>query len=135
MYTRWICGVGGDLRKVSLYSAGLTDFMLNLRIYYQLSPARLSTCPLTIHALLHIADGIMACGPVWAYWAFPMERYCAQLQRAVFNSRRHPYATLDKYIVENAMLTHLKLRYNISSELSLKPQPNETFGHRVITCE
>ena len=88
-----------------------------------------------MHALLHIADGIKACGPVWAYWAFPMERYCAQLQRAVFSSRRHPYATLDKYIFENAMLTHLKLRYNLFSELSLMPQSNQAHEFHVVTCE
>ena len=62
-----------------------------------------------LHALLHIADGIEACGPVWAYCAFPMERYCARLQRAVINSRRHPYATLDKFIAEEAMLMQLKI--------------------------
>ena len=58
---------------------------------------------MTVHALLHIADGIDACRPVWAYWAFPMERYCAILQQAVNNSRRHPYVTLDKYIAEDAV--------------------------------
>ena len=94
---------------------------LFLRLYYQYSPARLSTCTLTIHALLHIADGIEACGPVWAYWAFPMERYCSTLQRAVFNSRRHPYDTLDKYIAEDAMLSQLKIRYNLKSKLDWRP--------------
>lgn len=43
------------------------------RIYYQLSEDRVSACPLTVHALLHIADSIEAMGPVWCYWAFPME--------------------------------------------------------------
>lgn len=54
--------------------------LIMLRLYYQLSPKRLSTCPVTVHALLHLADGIEACGPVWAYWAFPMERFCGILQ-------------------------------------------------------
>ena len=84
---------------------------------------------------MHIADGIEACGPVWAYWAFPMERYCARLQRAVFNSRRHPYATLDKYIADTAMLTQLKLRYDLFSDLSLMQSRNENYGRQIATCE
>ena len=109
--------------------------MLDYRLYYQRQPTRLPTCPLTIHALLHIADGIEACGPVWAYWAFPMERYCGLLQRAVLHSRRHPYVTLDKFIAEDAMLSQLKMRYNLYSELSLQPQKSEERGYQVPTCE
>ena len=108
---------------------------LFLRLYYQYSPARLSTCTLTIHALLHIADGIEACGPVWAYWAFPMERYCARLQRAVLNSRRHPYITLDKFIAEDAMLTQIKMRYSLYNELSLTRKRSEGTGHSVPNCK
>ena len=92
-------------------------------------------CPLSIHALLHIADGIEACGPVWAYWAFPMERYCSTLQRAVLNSRRHPYVTLDRFIAEDAMLSQLKLRYNLHSELSLQPPKNGMTSYSIPACE
>ena len=42
------------------------------RYYYQMNPERLGTCPLTIHALLHIADSILETGPVWTAWAFPI---------------------------------------------------------------
>ena len=89
---------------------------------------------MTIHALLHIADGIESCGPVWAYWAFPMERYCGLLQRAVLSSRRHPYVTLDKFIAEDAMISQLKMRYNLFSELSLQLRKNEV-GHCVSACD
>ncbi|CDO74857.1 hypothetical protein BN946_scf185004.g7 [Trametes cinnabarina] len=44
-----------------------------IRIYYQHDLQRLSACPVTVHALLHITDSIEATGPVWASWAFPME--------------------------------------------------------------
>ena len=64
-----------------------------------------------------------------------MERYCGYLQRAVFNSRRHPYATLDKFVAESAMLSQIKMRYNIFSELSLTQQPNSNYGHHVLSCE
>ncbi|KAI0755878.1 hypothetical protein BC629DRAFT_1296691 [Irpex lacteus] len=91
--------------------------------YYQYKPERLPTCVLTIHALLHIADSIEAIGPVWAYWAFPMERYCGILQRSV-RSRRFPFANLAQTVLSDARLKQLGLRYNIRQMLSLKPPPN-----------
>ncbi|KAF7349606.1 hypothetical protein MSAN_01686300 [Mycena sanguinolenta] len=79
--------------------------LLTLRIFLTLEAKndiileyieRLPICPLTIHALLHIADSIKFTGPVWCYWAFPMERY-----------------------FEKAQLTQIMTVYNAFSELSL----------------
>lgn len=88
------------------------------RIYYQHSNDRLSACPLTIHALLHIADSIEATGPVWAAWAFPIERYCGTIASAV-KSRRFPWASIDRRITEIAQLMQIKLRYDLKEELLL----------------
>ncbi|KAI0749180.1 hypothetical protein C8Q80DRAFT_1311190 [Daedaleopsis nitida] len=90
------------------------------RLYYQHDPKRLSVCPLTIHALLHIADSIVEAGPVWTCWAFPMERYCGSLQGAI-KSRRYPYASLNRYVLDRARLTQIKLRYDLAETLSMKP--------------
>ncbi|KAH9849072.1 hypothetical protein C2E23DRAFT_870815 [Lenzites betulinus] len=87
-------------------------------IYYQHDPQRLSACPLTIHALLHIAQSIRFAGPVWASWAFPMERYCGSLLPAIMN-RRYPYACLDRYVLDQARLAHIKLLYGLEEQLSL----------------
>ncbi|KAF5353611.1 hypothetical protein D9758_013768 [Tetrapyrgos nigripes] len=87
-------------------------------LYYQHDPQRLSMCPLTVHALLHIAPSIRACGPVWCYWAFPMERYCGIIQPAI-RSRHFPYASLGRYILEDARLTQIKVLYDVADELSL----------------
>ncbi|KAH7879638.1 uncharacterized protein C8R40DRAFT_1200788 [Lentinula edodes] len=89
------------------------------RIYYQYSPERLPVCPLTIHALLHIAPSIKATGPVWCYWAFPMERYCGAIQPAI-RSRRFPFASLARYVLEDARLTQIKVFYDKIDELSLQ---------------
>lgn len=70
--------------------------------------------------MLHIADSIKATGPVWCYWAFPMERYCGALQPAI-RSRRFPYASLDRHVTEDAQLTQIKIIYNMSEELALRP--------------
>jgi hypothetical protein len=88
-------------------------------MYYQHNPDRISACPLTVHALLHIAPCIKATGPVWCYWAFPMERYCGVLQPAIRN-RRFPFASLDRHVLEEAQLTQVGAIYDKAEELSLK---------------
>ncbi|KAJ7342463.1 hypothetical protein DFH08DRAFT_782878 [Mycena albidolilacea] len=88
------------------------------RIYFQYDVSRMGVCPLTIHALLHIAAGIKFCGPVWCYWAFPMERFCGSIQPGI-RSRRFPWASIDRYLVEVAQLTQIKTVYNVALELSL----------------
>lgn len=60
-------------------------------------------------------------GPVWTYWAFPMERFCGKLLRCV-KSRRHPFANIDSYITAVAQIDTIKNRYNAHRELSLLPQ-------------
>ncbi|KAJ7787859.1 hypothetical protein B0H14DRAFT_2399057, partial [Mycena olivaceomarginata] len=76
----------------------------------------LSACPLTIHALLHIADGIEAAGPVWAYWAFPMERFCGRLQPCI-KSRRFPFASIDGHVVAMAQLAIIKVKHGLDLRL------------------
>ena len=88
------------------------------RIYYQFDADRLAACPITIHALLHIADGILLLGPVWVYWAFGMERFCGQLARLI-RSRRFPFSNLDNQVLAQAQLTQIKNHYGLHKELSL----------------
>ena len=97
------------------------------RIYYQLSPDRVSACPVTIHAILHIPDSIEASGPVWVSWAFPTERYCGSLVPAI-RSRRFPFPSLDRYIAELAQLTQIKMLYNLEEILSLQVPKGDVAG-------
>ena len=91
-------------------------------------------CPLTIHALLHIADSIEMVGPVWAYWAFAMERYCGSLQPAI-RSRRHPYASLNRYLVDQAHLVHLKLIYpGLEKRLDFDPTKDSSRTVSIQGC-
>lgn len=87
-------------------------------LYYQYKPEWLSTCPLTIHVLLHIAWGIKTAGPVWTYWAFPMERHCSSLLPSI-KSRRHPYASISAFVSARAQLDQVQLIYNLQEELHL----------------
>jgi hypothetical protein len=49
-----------------------------------------------------------------------MERYCGVLQPAI-RSRRFPFASLDRHVVEDAQLTQIKAVFDKADELSLKP--------------
>ena len=49
-----------------------------------------------------------------------MERYFGSLQPAI-RSHRFPYASIDRYVVEDAQLTQIKVVYNCAEELALRP--------------
>ncbi|KAJ3912137.1 hypothetical protein F5877DRAFT_18594, partial [Lentinula edodes] len=84
----------------------------------------IALCPLTIHALLHIAPSIKAGGPVWCYWAFPMERSCGKLGPTI-RSRRFPFAALAQQVLEEARLAQISIFYNVHELLSLTPPLQE----------
>jgi hypothetical protein len=88
------------------------------RYYYCNQSVRLSACPLTLHALLHIAWGIRVAGPVWSYWAFPMERECNNLLCSI-KSRRHPYESINTFMIATAHLDQIRLLYNLQDVLNL----------------
>nr|GAT58175.1 predicted protein [Mycena chlorophos] len=76
--------------------------------YYQYEDARLSTCPLTIHALLHIPDDILNGGPMWCYWNYVTECYVGFLVRSS-KSRRNPYASFARRLHELTQNTAIKI--------------------------
>ena len=94
------------------------------RIFYQCDESRLSVCPLTIHALLHIADGIDAAGPMWCYWPFAMERFCGAVTRGNKN-RANPYASLDRRVRDVAQLQMVKVKFGLLETLSLRRPQGE----------
>jgi hypothetical protein len=59
-------------------------------------------------------------GPVWAYWAFPMEHHCGDILCNV-RSQQFPYASINKYITSCAQLVHITLLYGLHEKLSLLP--------------
>lgn len=62
-----------------------------------------------------------------------MERYCGLLQPAI-RSRRFPYACLNHYVLDHARLSHIKMKFNITSELVLRPSRQET-GTSIPSCK
>ena len=88
-----------------------------------------------MHSLLHIADGIEAIGPVWAAWAFVMERFCYWVKRHGVRSRKHALESLDNRILEVTQLEMAKARYGLTKTLSLKPKHGRTSKDKFPDCE
>jgi hypothetical protein len=103
------------------------------RLYYENNPARLSACPLTIHALLHVGWGIRVTGPVWTYWAYPMERHCNTLLQAI-KSKRHPYASITSFVSATAQLDQIRLLYDLYEVLDLDPDEKESSKLKPDQC-
>ena len=80
---------------------------------------------------IHIGWSIRETGPVWTYWAFPMERHCNSLLPSI-RSRRHPYASINTFVTATAQLDQIRLKFNAQQILRLKPEeraPKNTFVH------
>jgi hypothetical protein len=92
---------------------------LAFRLYYQHNPARIQTCPVNLHYLLHLADSIQQAGPAWCYWAFAMERYCSFLGASV-KSRRFPFANIARRIRDVTNLHIIREHYSLHPELNIK---------------
>lgn len=58
-------------------------------------------------------------GPVWCYWAFPMERFCGALGRTNLSTQL-PWQSLNETITQVAQLAQLKHMYGLSDELNLE---------------
>ncbi|KAG8709425.1 hypothetical protein FRC11_005568 [Ceratobasidium sp. 423] len=94
--------------------------------YYQHEANCLPTCPLTIHALLHLPYYIRTSGPLWTSWAFIMEQFCGHILPAVKN-RTRPYEHLANYVQCQAQMQVVSLNHCLQN--LAKPIVNFTYAH------
>ncbi|KAG1849213.1 hypothetical protein F4604DRAFT_1687491 [Suillus subluteus] len=78
------------------------------KYYYQYDKSRLPACTLPVHGMLHIADDIHQCGPVWTTWTFFLEHYCQKFKIAL-KSRVQPWGNLNKEVLYTAYLQQVVL--------------------------
>ncbi|KAI1002768.1 hypothetical protein K3495_g5434 [Podosphaera aphanis] len=69
-------------------------------VYFAKDPARIKSCTINIHALLHIAEFLRDNRPARCWWSFPLERYL-QLLKQQARSKSHISQS-----IENALLRH-----------------------------
>ncbi|QRV91989.1 Transposase family tnp2 [Ceratobasidium sp. AG-Ba] len=79
--------------------------------YYQYNYNRICVCKLTVHALLHVAEEVIRCGPIWVTWSYLTERYCREII-ACARQRAVPSATVMKYVLQMAQLTSVSMRFH-----------------------
>src|SRR5260370_36572996 len=84
-----------------------------IMLYYQRSAECLSTCPMTVHALIYLADNIKKSGPLCMNWSFMMECWCGRLLPAI-KLHVYPYKSL----------THQQQQLLITQENSILVQYN-----------
>ena len=87
-----------------------------------------------MHGLLHIADGIEAAGLVWVTWSFTMEWYCGYIKQNTVQSRKHPLASIDNWILKTTQLEMVKMKYGLMKRLSLKPKRGRTSKDKFPDC-
>lgn len=91
-----------------------------------------------LHALLHIPDDVLHCGPVWASWSFLIERYCG-ITIDSLSSRLNPYKSISNRVLEMSQLSALSLRHQ-SVQRALKqglgtPGNTSSMEHTYPNCE
>ncbi|KAF8604901.1 hypothetical protein BDV93DRAFT_84112, partial [Ceratobasidium sp. AG-I] len=120
-FSRWVQDFERCVAHPSLFVN--SNYILLTSLYVRNDPGRLRLCTLPIHSLLHIADDIEAMGPVWAYWAFPMERFCGFLARSS-KSRRYPFSSFNRRVLQCSQLAQIKLIYGLTERLDLEERHN-----------
>ncbi|KAF8594035.1 hypothetical protein BDV93DRAFT_581255, partial [Ceratobasidium sp. AG-I] len=70
----------------------------------------LGVCKLTLHALLHVADDVLRCGPVWVSWSFSIEQYCRDVT-ACARSKVVPFSAVKKHVLQMAQLSAVGMRF------------------------
>jgi hypothetical protein len=69
-------------------------------------------CRLIVHALLHVADDVLRCGPVWVTWSFSIERYCREIVGCA-KSKVVPYVAINRHILQMSQLATTACRFSV----------------------
>jgi hypothetical protein len=121
-FAKWVL----DYEKYFIhYSLLYSKLTCNYRFYFKGDPLRASACPVTVHALLHVADCIEWLGPTWAYWMFATERFCSEIPRVAKN-RRLPFEAISKHLENSAYLSSTLIRFEI--DITKPKKPGQTIG-------
>lgn len=79
---------------------------------------RTSTCPLTIHALIHLASDTPQSGPLSRIWEYVTERYMGKIARNV-TSRRYPVSQIAETVKKQDQMKTVATKFGLEKELFL----------------
>lgn len=77
---------------------------------------RLSTCPLTIHALIHVAQATRDAGPLSRIWEYVTERFMGKIARNV-TSRQYPFSQIAESVKKQEQLKTVAMKFGLEEEL------------------
>ncbi|KAG8830259.1 hypothetical protein FRC17_005140 [Serendipita sp. 399] len=89
------------------------------RLYFRFDYDRLPACPLTIHALLHLANDTRNAGPLSRVWEFVTERIMGFIGRSV-KSRRYPFSQISQTLKMMEQMKTVAIKFNRWDELKLE---------------
>ncbi|KIM19970.1 hypothetical protein M408DRAFT_311094 [Serendipita vermifera MAFF 305830] len=86
--------------------------------YYRYEMDRISTCPLTIHAIIHLVSSTRHAGPLSRIWEYVTERFMGKIARSV-TSRQYPFSQLSETVKKWEQVKVVAIRYGLEKELFL----------------
>ncbi|CAE7160207.1 unnamed protein product [Rhizoctonia solani] len=78
--------------------------------FFLLMYERIRVCKITLHALLHVPDDVLRCGPVWVAWSFSIERYCREVTAGA-KSNVLPWTSIARYVLQMCQLSAVACRF------------------------
>ncbi|KDN35864.1 hypothetical protein RSAG8_11226, partial [Rhizoctonia solani AG-8 WAC10335] len=101
-------------------------------LYYQYKYERMFLCKLTLHAILHVPDDVIRCGPVWVYWSFPLERYCREVTFCA-KSKVLPYTAISKHVLQLSQIGAVSCRFPEIRKALLFGKNDVPVGENVVS--
>ncbi|KAJ7051900.1 hypothetical protein C8F01DRAFT_1262421 [Mycena amicta] len=86
------------------------------RLYYRYKKDRLQACTLTIHGLLHIPQICAISVPFGSTGRSGWSATTAVSSNAVLQSRRFPWANMNRRVLHYIQMEQLQVRYNLAEE-------------------
>lgn len=103
-----------------MYSSSSHALLLTVpRLYYRYDMERISACPLTAHAMIHLASDTRHAGPLSRIWEYVTERFMGRIARSV-TSRQYPFSQLAETIKRTEQIKVVALRYGLEDQLKLE---------------
>ena len=77
---------------------------------------RISACPLTVHALIHLHNDTLHAGPLSRIWEYVTERFMGKIAQSV-TSCQYPFSQLSKTVKKMEQVKMVAFRFGKEKEL------------------
>jgi hypothetical protein len=87
-----------------------------LSLYYRFEMDRISACPPTVHALIHLHNDTLHAGPLSWIWEYVMERFMGKIVWSI-TSRQYPFSQLAETVKKMEQVKMVTFKYGLEKEL------------------